>query len=138
MALTSCLPLRSGYLACSAAQPAGAAALAETGAKMPARRNAPSMALRNPATAAECAPRVRASVENHVCICFLLRRCHGGAMFQVRREPTVTRPGRACPGAYKMLDQPGAGFGQRLRKLWAMGGKATQGRWISRFGRLHR
>jgi hypothetical protein len=107
----------AGYLACSAAQPAGAAALAEIGAQMPAKSNATSAAWRNPARAVD--RRVRASVENRLCICFLLRRCHGLAMFQVRREPTVTRRFQACLGAHKKLDRPVSGFRHGLRKLWA-------------------
>src|SRR3984893_6832751 len=117
MALTSCMPLKSGYLACNAAQPAGAAALAETGAQMPAKRNATSAALRNPAS--EVDRRARASVENRVCICFLLRRCHGLAMFQVRPEPMVFSRFQACLGAHKKLDRPVPGFRHGLRKLWA-------------------
>src|ERR1700686_179898 len=68
MALTSCLPLNCGYLACKSAQPAGAAALAEVGAHTAANRNATSAALRKPEITAEC--RGRASVENCLCICF--------------------------------------------------------------------
>src|SRR5450631_1974535 len=94
---------------------------------MPARRNATSAALRNPASVAD--GRVRASVENRLCICFLLRRCHGLAMFQVRTEPTVTGPDQACLGAHKKLDRPVPGFRHALRKLWAMGPRNAQG-WI--------
>src|SRR5260221_10611512 len=133
MALTSCLPLRSGYFACSAAQPAGAAALAETGAKMPARRNAPSMALRNPATAAECAPRVRASVENHVCICFLLRRCHGGAMFQVRRGAYDQPPGPGLSRGVQNVGPAGSRIWAAAAEIMGDWGKDTQVPSIGRF-----
>src|SRR6266852_2889272 len=94
---------------------------------MPAKTNAATAALRNPATAAVVIRPVRPSVENRLSICFLLRRCHGGAMFKVRRQPTVTRPRDACLGAHKKLDQPIPGFRQRLRKLWATGTKDSQG-----------
>jgi hypothetical protein len=47
-------------------------------------------------------------------------------MFQVRKEPTVIRPAKACPGAHKKLDERLRRFGQTLQKLWAAGTKNTQ------------
>jgi hypothetical protein len=44
-------------------------------------------------------------------------------MFQVRQEPTVISPSKACPGAHKKLDERLRGFGQKLQKLWAVGDK---------------
>src|SRR5258708_32177524 len=126
IALTSCLPFKPGYFACKAAQPAGAAAWADIGAQMPANRNTASDTFRNSATRKDCG-RVRAFVEKRICICFLLRRCHGDAMFQVRRKPTVTSACKAFPGGYKMLDQRLPGFGQQLRVLWGAGGNNNPG-----------
>src|ERR1700688_3151349 len=59
---------------------------------------------------------------------FLLRNCHGDAMFQVPSKPTVACRFRACPGAHKKLDGGVPGFRQRLRNLWAIGAGNAQSR----------
>src|ERR1700730_15551145 len=47
-------------------------------------------------------------------------------MFQVRKEPTVISPSKACPGAHKKLDDRLRGFRQKLQKLWAVRTKNAQ------------
>src|ERR1700759_3347009 len=81
MALTSVLPFQPVYFSASAAQAAGAAAFAMPGVST-ASRMAPRIALHE---AAELRRRPSSSVKNRFRIRFLLRHCHGRAMFHVRR-----------------------------------------------------
>src|SRR3978361_46194 len=134
MALTSFLPFRSGYLACSAAQPAGAA-FAGAGAAMPARRNMLTAAMLTRATIGDGDRRVPTWVDDLICMGWLLRRCHGDAMFQVRSQPRVISPCPACPGGDKKLDRAGTGFRQPLRNLWA---KRTRTMHVARRASRHR
>src|SRR4051812_21366657 len=118
MASTSVLPFQSGYLVCSAAQPAGVAACTSMGDKRLATTTAPSAASQAP----------RALLKSQFCILpapsndliAWSRRCCGAVVpVQARGKLTCACAWMTCPRAHKKLDGAGSTIEQALLKNYS-------------------